>query len=261
MVNCWAKTLGGCSDKVSREHLVSRALFVGDTITVQGLPWCKGGAKTIGLANLTAKILCRRHNSELSELDSAALKVFDAFREAARLSNVRSKLRPSVWNPKRIVVNGGHLERWFLKTLINVAYEGEYYIGPRSTESGTASADLVRKAFGLKAFDEGEGIYIVGNVGQQINSQDMIRLVTLVATRPNKYIAGALFIFRGYRFFLNLHVGLVSRLPEGLGVPGENWGRATLLYRGKRIRQVVGKHLSSVITFDWKASTRHAKSS
>jgi hypothetical protein len=37
--------------------------------------------------------LCAKHNSRLSELDSAALEAFNVFRETVRLSDVRGRLR------------------------------------------------------------------------------------------------------------------------------------------------------------------------
>src|SRR5690242_8484631 len=90
--NCWAAPLGDCSQKITREHTVSQCLFETDQIMVQGFKWCLDQAKSIGLSNLVAKILCKNHNSGLSDLDAAALAAFNAFREAIRLNQVREKL-------------------------------------------------------------------------------------------------------------------------------------------------------------------------
>src|ERR1700720_4721583 len=119
---CWATPLGDCDDKISREHVVSRCLFEGDEITVQGFPWCPTEPKTIGLSNLVAKILCKRHNSDLSSLDEAALAAFNVFRESIRMNEVRGKFRPTFWNTKRFKINGRLLERWFLNTLIYLSF-------------------------------------------------------------------------------------------------------------------------------------------
>jgi hypothetical protein len=43
---CWAVSLGDCEGKISREHLVSQALFPDGNITVSGLHWCKDEPKT-----------------------------------------------------------------------------------------------------------------------------------------------------------------------------------------------------------------------
>src|SRR5690348_11277537 len=90
---CWAAPLGDCDQKISREHTVSRSLFESEQIMVQGFKWCLNEPKSIGLSNLVAKILCKRHNSGLSDLDSSALQAFNVFREAIRLNQVRGKMR------------------------------------------------------------------------------------------------------------------------------------------------------------------------
>src|SRR5579862_8503717 len=73
-MSCWAASLGGCGGGASREHMVSASQFDTETITVQGLPWCRDAPKTIGLASLVAKNLCRDHNKALSPVDKAAMK-------------------------------------------------------------------------------------------------------------------------------------------------------------------------------------------
>ncbi len=72
MPQCWAASLGGCHPEQSREHLVSASLWGGNPIDVIGFPWCRHTPKRVGVGSLTAKILCRSHNSALSPLDGAA---------------------------------------------------------------------------------------------------------------------------------------------------------------------------------------------
>ena len=127
--NCWASPLADCGGKISREHLISQALFEEKSIVVKGLDWCSDEAKTIGLSSLVAKILCEKHNSSLSDLDSAALDAFDVLRETVRLNSVRGKLGSNHWSIKRFVIDGKRLERWFLKTLINLSFKGRHSLG------------------------------------------------------------------------------------------------------------------------------------
>ena len=94
MKNCWAAVLGNCSEAISKEHLVSKSLFKDTVLGVQGLPWCEDKPKKIGIASLTSKVLCVKHNNALSEVDAAGAHAFDVLREMRRLSNVRRKLRP-----------------------------------------------------------------------------------------------------------------------------------------------------------------------
>ena len=64
MIRCSASALDECSQDQSREHLISASIFPGaKAVSVSGFPWCKNEIQTIGLANLTSKILCTKHNS------------------------------------------------------------------------------------------------------------------------------------------------------------------------------------------------------
>jgi hypothetical protein len=63
-----------CSADLSAEHYISKSVLqaIGDTVAVSGVPLLSDGQeKEVGINSLTAKILCSRHNSALSLLDSA----------------------------------------------------------------------------------------------------------------------------------------------------------------------------------------------
>jgi len=234
MITCWANCLGGCSNRISREHIVSQNLFIGDLVEVSGFPWCKTEAKKIGLSSLTAKILCTKHNSDLSELDAEAGKAFSHFREMRRLANVREKMRPRQWNIARYGVRGYLMERWFLKTLIDISFGKEYPIGRHSLNSGYPSDDLVKISFGLEPFQGLSGLYSIVYVGQKIHSKDTIAFSPLI--KDEKYIAGGLFSFRGFMFLLFLGAeGPPSRLT-GVKLGEEDLSLAQLNYHNKKIR-------------------------
>jgi len=126
---CWAECLGGCSDKMSREHLVSESLFPEGKVRVEGFPWCREAPKEIGIAGLTAKILCERHNNALSPIDTAGAAAFKAFEKTARLAATRERMKPHHWNVVRDEINGPLFERWLLKTLINICCDQGLPIG------------------------------------------------------------------------------------------------------------------------------------
>jgi hypothetical protein len=86
----------------------------------------------IGLASLTAKILCKKHNSDLSDVDAAGGKTFNALREMRRLANVREKRLHQRWSVFRDRVDGLEFERWCVKTLISfVSPEDEVLVWGR----------------------------------------------------------------------------------------------------------------------------------
>ena len=232
---CWAVTLGDCSKKMSREHTVSRSLFVSDEIMVQGFPWCSTEPKKIGLSSLVAKILCEKHNNGLSELDTAALDSFNVFRECIRLNNVRGKLkRPPMWNVKRLTIDGPRLERWFLKTLINLSFGGAWTIGRGTHPVGTVAQELVEVAFGIRQFQDGAGLYVSARTGENIDSFDRVGMTPL---SYGHHLCAGRFNFRGFTFFLNL-------IPHKFEADGE----ANLLYRDVTHKWNVQGRLSHVIS-------------
>ena len=83
MNKCWAKNIGGCSSKITREHLISNSLLE-DMVLVEGFHWCKDSPKKIGSSNLTSNILCKHHNELLSPCDSEIKNFLDSFEKFKR---------------------------------------------------------------------------------------------------------------------------------------------------------------------------------
>jgi hypothetical protein len=211
VARCWAASLGDCEGKISREHLVSQALFPQGKITVQGLHWCRDEEKTVGLAALTGKILCRKHNSDLSELDSTVKRAFETLDSSLQLFQLRSKLKNRRWTIQAYTIDGALLERWFLKTLINLSHGGPWIIGEGAHSAGTPNDELVRIAFGRAAFREKAGLYTAAHDGEQVALRQGLSLSP--KTVGNNLLAG-MFSFCGYRFFLCL---LPGQLKEHQG--------------------------------------------
>lgn len=246
---CWASGLGGCSDEGSREHLVSKGLFMNGEVMVQGFPWCEDAPKKVGLSSVTAKILCRKHNNDLSPIDEAGAAAFDAIRQSTRLGNLRSKVRTTYWHVRQFRIDGPGLERWFLKTLINIAFRSEYRIGEDSTTRGEPSIRLVETAFSVRNFEGRAGIYQVAHVGEQIQSDDAFKFSPLIRDTGN--IAGGMFAFRGFRFLSFLGPGGLGTLPHGIGLPGEDWGISQLNFHLKEMRVMINGRVSHVIKIKW----------
>lgn len=246
---CWAASLGNCSDKLSREHLITESLFSGDSVRVQGFPWCKDHPIEIGISGLAAKILCVRHNSSLSPVDEAGAQAFSVLREMCRLSNVRERMKARYWNVVRYRINGPVLERWFLKTLINLCCDRDYPIGRRSTIVGRPTEQLARIAFGLEPFEHRAGLYFVVRAGMRVDSTETVSFAPLI--KHGAHIEGGLFAFRGLLLLLFLE-------PEGPPVPlngvcinGEDLGHAQFNFHNQEITVNTGKYRSQVLTIDW----------
>jgi hypothetical protein len=198
---------------MSREHLVSKSLFEKE-VRVKGLPWCKDTEKTIGIEGLTAKFLCRHHNSMLSELDDAAKLTLDTLLEACELFEARRNVVTARWTVKYFTTDMLLLERWCLKTLININLSGKPGL-PADSEgrSNRPSQELVRIAFGLDRFAPPKGLYRIAENGENVKLGDEKILIT-TKSRDGR-LGAAEFNLWGLRFFLSL-------IPEPVSWDGGN---------------------------------------
>lgn len=113
---CWASSRGECDTKISLEHYVSNTVLgVLEVETLRGAAYT-GGKSGIGIkrASFGAKVLCRRHNSDLSPLDVNAQLLFLTQRHFVAEIN-RADFLPE---DEQINISGDMLERWLLKSLI-----------------------------------------------------------------------------------------------------------------------------------------------
>ena len=116
MKQCWASVLGDCGDEISKEHLVSAALWETRTINAKGFPWCRDEMKSFGINSLVSKILCKHHNNALSPLDTAAGIAFDALRRSAQIGNERQASSSTDWPVVELVklASDDELRAWLL---------------------------------------------------------------------------------------------------------------------------------------------------
>jgi hypothetical protein len=248
-MNCWAAKFGGCATKQSREHLVSQTLFKSTEVKVQGFPWCKDAPKTIGLASAVGKILCVAHNSQLSAVDTAGGEGFDVLREVQRLQNVRGRLKPQRWKIARRSIDGLLLERWFLKTSINLALSSRADLrwDIEDTPLEQPPLLLLEVAFGLRAFEPHMGLYAAGLEHHAAYSDDTVQFAPVL--RHGTHVVGAAFVFRGHQFLLSL---IPERLPERVDfvtLPGFQGAYAA--YHLSHMRFEIGGFLSQDVSFRW----------
>ena len=251
MRKCWAESLGNCSDTLSGEHIVSKGLFTNDMVVVQGLSWCTNEPKTIGLSSLTRNILCTHHNSILSPVDAAAIVAFNAFRESFRLTAIRETMKEKRWTVEHLPIDGDGLERWFLKTLINIVAGGKEKIGPKSNMPGEPSDDLVEIAYGHHKFVPEAGLYFSGEVGEKINSEDRVTIVPFFDL-GNECVLGGMFYFRGLRFMLSLdEAGLTGNVFFVHNDGRENSRYSKPLRHLRHLKLKVGRYVSHSVDFGW----------
>jgi hypothetical protein len=141
---CWASSIGGCSEKLSREHVISKSVLPEGELVVEGYPGLP--FNTAVESNLIAKILCTAHNNALSPTDSEASKL-KLIAEHSRVAK-----EPSIG-----FVNGKLIELWLLKTYINRMVSG--WLGFKLPPS----LALVEAAFGIDDIPFPCGLHTVGN--------------------------------------------------------------------------------------------------
>lgn len=250
MKKCWAACLGDCSEKLSGEHIVTAGIFSSDKVNVHGLPWCKDAPKEIGLASAVKNVLCTGHNSRLSPLDDAVIEVFNALRDAIRLSDVRSKLSKRRWTKTYFDVNGVKLERWCLKTLITLSIGGSAPLAPHSKDSEMPDESLVRISFGLTPFQAPSGLYVSWGVGENMEMQD--EKVVISTFLDENRLAGARFYLGGFIFILYLNDRELKPGPlRFTRKDGSVEQRPQPQYHNRAVNFQLGKYVSHSVRFLW----------
>lgn len=249
MEKCWANILNNCDGGISREHIVSKSLFTSSEIDVMGFPWCKKEKKRIGIEAITRKCLCRKHNSELTNLDAAASHAFDVLRQQTKLFNDRSKEPDKKYKKVNFSINATALEKWLLKSLINFSYNSEYFIGHESNEKGRPSDHLVKVVFGIENFRENNGMYVAYKQGGPINSTDTVQFAPII--KDQKYIYGGKFSFRGVLLFMDITPGGMNVPFEEIPGTDEEWKNVYLSKQFKQIKANHGNRVSHVVNFNW----------
>lgn len=166
---CYLSHTNGCSTKITSEHYISHNLLnkieqQNKTIDVAGLTWLpKGQLTSIGKKNLVSNILCDRHNSDLSPLDSAIGDLVDA------IGSIDAEYQGASPVGRDYIIDGSHVERWVLKTVIGLVKSEQ--IKQRSGES----FKLKRKCLELLCLPSalwplGWGLYIDTPIGQIYHS-------------------------------------------------------------------------------------------
>jgi hypothetical protein len=212
-MKCWAACLGDCGAKGSQEHTISECLYPDQLIIVQGFPWCLDAPKELPSKTLTQQILCKKHNEQLgSEVDWASKHSRDTLGEAMDLYTKRNSIRSRRWTIQYFETNMQLLERWCLKTLININHQsGWKYMDESQPES--PPPELVEFVFGRRRFSDHKGLYVIAKVGSQQEMNDGRLRITPKTTREEPRLVGATFVLWGFPFYLNL-------LPEKIAWDG-----------------------------------------
>jgi hypothetical protein len=199
--NCYLASLGDCSREISREHYVSRAVLEcmpgNGTIRIHGMPWlAPGEAKEVGVDSVTAKILCSRHNSALSELDDQAARFFRTFRKIAVKFTERSLSRRT----DLYLFSGTTIEMWMVKIACGIFFsriaESD---GVKLVDSHKFSTTDAIRALTGGVFPPGGGMYMRAKTGGNVDITYILQIAPLTMV-DEKRVVGALISVMGQHF-------------------------------------------------------------
>jgi hypothetical protein len=253
---CWAKLNGNCND-ISKEHILSKSLFNGK-ITIKGFPWCRNEEMEIGINSLVSKILCEKHNNDLSKYDGEMVKFWNIIDEMAkRLEKInrhgfRKKDFPIVYK-----INGFSLERWFLKTLVNIWMINE-------KDSYLPVSGIIPTLYQNMAFHHPFGLYNVVKLDLDIKTESKVIVMPLFNNiGGNKILSGGIFKVKGFNYMLVFPTAVnENNVKNGqlvINVPDEfkdEWVNANLNWHNQEIHHTheIGKnnYLIHKLKFDYQ---------
>lgn len=215
LAKCYASELAGCSDNISLEHYMSRAVLerlqvVGGVLRVDGL---RGRVaqrdSSIPIGRIGAKILCSKHNSALSPLDLVGARFFESLSRAVEHAG-----QTGASGPDRVtLLSGFDFERWLLKVLIGATAS----VLPEGARDWRPPSRWLAILFDGTPFMEDEGLWFVGEVGDAFPVADSVSFGA-ISKEATGEVVGLTIHLRGFAFALSLRPGLIRR---GLHRPGE----------------------------------------
>lgn len=207
-IGCYASLLKDCSSTLSREHFISESLLhllnKNSDLRASGLAWLSEGEEKILPPNaLASNILCTRHNSALSSLDSIAVRLFQAFNEENAAHSGNQEL---------YLFSGHDIERWLLKILCGLVYSGNF----THTHKNSHSLDekWLEILFGYAEFGNEQGFYVCNQPGERHEGP---RGVKVGVIEREGQISGIGVWVCGYELILSMN-GFPKRIFDGRSV-------------------------------------------
>ncbi len=196
---CLAGFTKDCSDKISGEHYISKAilkLISDEKLNVTGWPYSSAESVQIGINNLTVNCLCTRHNSMLSPLDDAAANIFKTF---LRFTSNEQKDKRGVLD--YCLYNYWDFERWMIKTLVMT--EGAGLL--RKNKIKQSIPDSLKMNFlkvlfsGEKIEIDGAGFYFIYEIGKAQSFGQTFSFASSTSSVSND-VEGCTIILGGFNF-------------------------------------------------------------
>ena len=243
-LGCYLAGTTDCSADLSREHYISKSVLqaIGNTVAASGVPWLPDGQeKEIGINSLTARILCSRHNSALSLLDSAAGAFFEKLQEIEVDLQQKSLSRKHSF----VLMSGEALELWMLKLACGLFYSKNAAAdGARLIDQHEVNEELVHEALLFGRWREGCGLYLRPPQGFRIPDPHTISMAPLIALNEDRLVGSALSLI-GLEFEL---------IFNPIGASKRDLAQAGWIHRPTQLRFEIGTRAHS-IALTWPPAT------
>jgi len=240
-MECWAAILGDCSGGMSGEHYISKGIFDGDAVTAFGLSWCKSAPKQIPLGTATANILCSHHNQSLATFDA----------EASRLSRFLSEqIRDLPLESADLRIIGPDLEKWALKTFVNLGYLGALdQVGGIRIKPDDF---VVRHIFQNAPLPRGVGLYSISGGLSNTDFEVSVSWNGIRNLSAGGTIAAMTFTLNEVRFVINALPGEAEERLREIGTVNDvDYSRAEITYRPTNIVLRSATAGEKIINIDW----------
>jgi len=235
--SCYLSRMSTCTEKMSREHFVSRSIL--ERLTKAELRFDNAahffGGKNqveIGIDGFAAKVLCDNHNSVLSPLDAAAGAAFQRIEELTKDMIVADK---GYGLNSFHVVSGIDMERWMIKVFCGLVAAGKIRgVGGRVVQPDSLPHVLLEALMGTTLLQPPLGLYMHTFVGQ-IRTSGRISFGTIQLTDGSDQVGGLLLSLG----MMNLVLVTSQRYTQTFNEP--SWYRHQTLsfnskHKGSRIR-------------------------
>ena len=198
---CYFRSYLSCSQKLSREHIVSHSVLkaIADAnARISGAAWQQPGIENIiSTQSLASKVLCEAHNNILSPLDNVA----GAF--VKMLLRLDGQLHGQPPFERFQIVSGFDVERWMLKVYCGTMAAGivRDHANARPTED--ADQTKLNLLLGEPNWPPGWGLYANARFGDLFQITREVKFALFADAETNQP-AGLGMILAGFRFFLSL---------------------------------------------------------
>jgi hypothetical protein len=162
-------------------------------VAIEGVHWlAPGEIKIVGINNLTANILCGRHNSALSILDTEASLFLRTIKD------IHAGVGRQSLSRKRLIsiVTGEALELWILKIACGLFYSkiASHHRQQIANDHEIEDKIIVEALFSRRWF-RNCGLYMRAATGQRVPGVNAISMAPATAVNEKRYVGLRVWIF------------------------------------------------------------------